>query len=64
MVSFKSRTAFKKKPSSVSGKGVGLKAGDYYTEVSTTSLPKEAMKKSGIVQQSKSSKCNVLSLLC
>lgn len=64
MVSFKSRTAFKKKPSSVSGKGVGLKADDYYTEVSTTSLPKEAMKKSGIVQQSKSSKCNVLSLLC
>ena len=61
---FKSRMAFKRKRISISGKGVGVNVGDYYTEVSTASLPKKAMKKSGIVQQITSSKCNVPSLLC
>lgn len=56
---FKSRMAFKRKLISISGKGIGVNVGDYYTEVSTASLPKKA-----IVQQITSSKCNVLSLLC
>lgn len=48
--------AFKRKLISISGKGIGVNVGDYYTEVSTASLPKKAMKKSGIVQQITSSK--------